>query len=174
MIWHTHVSLCIDGSTGLSFLEELFALIRKYEAADLKIGITKEPPQMAKQNVKFDLCPKSGAKKAVANPVTITGPVSITLTVVDAAGVPVPGVTADAVTTTVVSDNPAVTISAGADSLHYSGSIPAGTTGVANLAATCAFKSGSPGPFSASVQATLNIPPSPPVPADLTITVSPS
>lgn len=124
--------------------------------------------------VSFKLTPKTSAKKVVANPVTIVGPVTIQLTVVDDKGAAVPGITADSVTTTLTSDNPAVTLTQ-VDSLNWTGSIPAGTTGTANLSATCTMNApGSPGPFTASVVCTLNIPAVPPVPADLTITITPS
>lgn len=155
--------------TVADVLKQLYALLT---GEQLTIDVSPATKENVMPKVSFKLQPK-GKLRAVANPVTITGPVTIALTVVDDAGVPVPGITSDMVTTTIVSDNPAVTLSK-TDELNYTGSLPAGTTGTANLSATCAFKSGSPGPFTASIACTLQIPATPPVPADLTITVTPS
>lgn len=146
-------------------------LLSRGVPADVQISVKQRKTNMAK--VSFQLAPKSDRKKAVANPVTVTGSVNIALIVVDDTGAPVPGITAASVTTTITSDNPAFAITK-VDELNYTGSIPVGTTGVANLSATCALNAGSPGPFTASIQCTLNIPPAPPVPADVTISVTPS
>jgi hypothetical protein len=123
--------------------------------------------------MKVSMGPKTTAKRAVAPPVTLTSlGAGIALTVVDASGNPVPGINSTAVTSTLTSDNPAFAITK-TDELTYTASIPAGTTGLANVAATLTFNSGTPSTtFTASIAITLDVPG--PAPADLTLTITPS
>lgn len=109
---------------------------------------------MAKAKVKF-----GGRKGAVMPGVTLSSlSAGLQLVPVDAAGAPVTISDPSTVTTTLVSDNSAFVITAGADSLHYTAAIPAGTTGLANVTATLTFNSGAPAPVSASIPITLDTP----------------
>jgi len=121
--------------------------------------------------------PKGHKKAAATQQVTITDPSdTIQIQVVDASGTPIPGFDPSTVTSTFVSDTPAVfAITAGADSLHYSASIPAATPQgtVTNETATVTFVAGAPGPFSATVQTTINLPvPPPPTPAGINVVIT--
>jgi hypothetical protein len=112
------------------------------------------------------LCPKTGGMKAVMPDVVLTNPLpaSITLQPLDASGAGVPLTPADNVTGTLVSDNAALTIAAGADATHYVGTIPANTPSgsVANLAATLRGTiKGAAADLAASVKVTINLPPAP-------------
>lgn len=156
----------------LETLKALLALLQVIVGqlpSDLQI-ITKGTT-MAKQKVTSFLKPK-GKVGQVMPPVTITNATdSIALVVVDQNGNPINNIDMTTVTTKLVSDNPAFAIT-NVDELHYVASIPPGTTGTANLSATLTFNSGSPGPFTASVACTLNIPPTPLTPTDLQIIIS--
>ena len=114
----------------------------------------------------------AGTKGAVMPPQTITTPpASITLQMVDASGNPVPVGPGDTVTGTLTSDAPSFVISPAADTLHYTATIQANTPlgTVVNLAATAnGTVQGAQANLVASVQLTLNIPPSP-VAVDLNI-----
>ncbi len=122
-------------------------------------------------------CSKTGAKRAVVNPVTITGPVDITVTFLDDTGAPITGISDANCTSTLVSDNPDVTFTQ-VSSLAYKGSIavgPSGPTGVANLTLTANVVTPPAGPFTATCVATLDIPAPPtPTPVDVTIVITPS
>jgi hypothetical protein len=124
-------------------------------------------------NYTAKLFPRGHAKRQVMQPVTLlpgdTSP-TLTLTVVDQNGNPI-GVSAGSVSSTMTSDNPPVlTISPGADSLHYNGACPVGAGGLANVAATLDYLGGSPTTtFGASVAVTV---PGSQTPTDLTITIS--
>ena len=118
------------------------------------------------------LVPKGG-KKAVMPDVTLTSPLpaSIMLQPLDASGNPVVLTPSDTVTGTLTSDNAGLTITAGADTTHYTGTIPANTPmgTVANLAATLTGTiQGAAANLTASVKVTINVPPSP-VAVDLAI-----
>jgi hypothetical protein len=150
-------------------------LIEGQQPVDVTFTVKKETivkPQKINLICKL---PKTGAKKAVVNPVTITGPVDITVQFLDDTGAPIPGISASNVTSTLTSDNPALTFTA-TDSLDYTGQVAAGTlTGTANLTLTANVLSPAAGPFTATCQATLNIPAPPtPAPVDVTFTVTPS
>lgn len=135
----------------------------------LEVVIKPKEHNVSKQSVQMY---PTKTKRAVMPTVTITsGSDSIELVVVDQNGVKI-AVDPAEVTTTLVSDNAAVSITKGVDELHYSASIPAGTQGMANLTASLTYKAGAPGPFSATVQCTLNIPPTPPTPTDLQIIIT--
>lgn len=159
------------------------------KAEDLSIVLESQPPSSSKGKVDMaankkasgpDLkCPclaaKGGPKKAVMPDVTITDPApkSIALQAIDASGAVVVLTPADSVTGTLTSDSPNFVVAPGADTLTYTGTIPAGTPfgTVANLAATLVGTiQGSPANFTASVKLTINIPPSP-VAVDLIITI---
>ncbi len=118
------------------------------------------------------LAPKGG-HKAVMPDVTLTDPLpkSISLQPLDASGAVVALSPSDAVTGTLSSDNASLTITAGADSLNYVGTIPADTPqgSVANLSATLKGTiKGAPADLTASVKVTINVAPSP-VAVDLAI-----
>ncbi len=133
----------------------------------------KEPVMAQKQKISLKVKVSKGARQSPVPPVTIHGPTDISLTFLDDQGAAIPGITAANVTSTLDSDNPAVSFTA-ADSLNYKASIPAGTTGVANLTLTASVKSPAAGPFTSTCVATLDIPPTPPVPVDVVIIITPS
>jgi hypothetical protein len=127
---------------------------------------------------KFSMNPKptgSAKPKLAGPPVTIASAADgLALQVLDQTGGVMPGVTASAVTSTLTCDNPAVTITQ-VDSLTYTASIPAGTSGNGTFSATLSFVSGTPPTtFTASVPATLAIPPTPSTPTDIQIVITPS
>lgn len=107
----------------------------------------------------------AAVKGAVQNPITLTTvPSSITLQPVDASNNPVQIAPGDTVNGTLTSDSASFTVAPGADSLHYTATIPANTPQgtVVNLSATLnGTIQGAPANLSASVQLTLNIPPVP-------------
>jgi hypothetical protein len=159
------------------------------KAVDLDIVVGSAPPTMkgsaSMANKKGTgpgiKCPalkkSSGGMKAVMTPVTLTAvPASITLQPVDGATPPnpVPIAATDSVQGTLVSDSNEFVVAAGTDTLHYVATIPAnvpqGT--VVNLSATLnGTIQGAAANFTASVQITLNIPPSP-VAVDLDIIIA--
>lgn len=110
----------------------------------------------------------------VMAPVVLTAaPSSITLQPVDGATPPNPVVIqpTDSVTGTLASDSTSFVIVPGADTLHYTATIPANTPlgTIVNLSATLVGTiQGAAANFTASVQITLNIPPNP-VAVDLEI-----
>ena len=127
-------------------------------------GPDKKCPALAPKNVKPNM---------VMPDVILTDPLpkSLTLQPVDVNGAPVVLTPADSVTGTLTSDSTNFTIAAGADTTHYTGTIPANTpTGsVANLAATLTGTiQGAPANLTASVKVTINLPPNP-VAVDLQI-----
>lgn len=138
-------------------------------ATDLEL-LVKETP-MAKGTQSTIKCPciadKKGGYKAVSPPVVFTdaNPKTIILQLIDANGQPVALDENDSVQGTCTSDNPALTVSEAGDSLHYAGSIPSPmppTGTVVNLAATAkGTVKGAPFDGAASVQITINIPPTP-------------
>lgn len=130
---------------------------------------------MTKQKINLTVkIPKAGAKKAVVTPVTITGPVDIAVQFLDDTGVAIPGIAAANVTSSLASDNPAVTFTQ-KDALTFNGQIAAGTTtGTANLTLTASVTNPPAGPFTATCVVTLNIPAPAPTPVDVTFTITPS
>ena len=111
-------------------------------------------------------CFKKGMKaNAVMPPQSLTtAPSAITLQNVDGATPPNPVTIGpgDSVTGTLASDSTSFVVAAGADSLHYTATIPAQTPlgTVVNLSATeTGTIQGSPANFTSSIQLTLNIPP---------------
>jgi hypothetical protein len=143
-------------------------------AVDLNIDL-KGSARMNKKAtgpaLKFNML-KKGLKGAVMPPQTLTTvPASITLVPVDASNNPAVISPTDAVAGTLTSDSASFVIVPGADTLHYTATVPANTPlgTVVNLAATLVGTiQGSPASFTASLQLTLNIPPSP-VAVDLDI-----
>lgn len=149
------------------------------KAVDLEIVFGLRPSQTSKGSVSMPnkkatgspvKCPclkaKGTSKQMVMTPLTITSPVpaSITLQTIDQNGNPYTLAPTDTVTTTLASDNAGYVISAGADNTHWVGTIPANTPQgtIANLASTeIGTIAGAAASFTASVQLTLNIPPSP-------------
>jgi hypothetical protein len=98
--------------------------------------------------IQFQLVDASGAPIGTIDPTTV----ATTLTAVDSSGNP----------------STLVTITPGADSLHYQISKAAGITGSIVLMATLTYLSGSPGPFSASLPIVLDVPAA----ADLQLVIS--
>lgn len=72
-------------------------------------------------------------------------------------------------TTLTVADPATATIAAGADSLHYTLTLPANATSPITLNGTETFTSGTPGPLSDSQ---VFLPPTPPVPVPTTIAIT--
>jgi hypothetical protein len=117
-----------------------------------------------------------GPKQAVMPTVTLTLPLpaSIALQPINASGGNVTIAPTDSVTGTLVSDSPNLVIAQAADSLHYTGTIPANTPfgSVANLAATLIGTiQNAPANFTASVQVVIDLP-AVPVATDLDILFS--
>jgi hypothetical protein len=157
-------------------LDAILALLKAIytgKATDLAINFKKGTETMSNVNVPC-LSEKSKSKpRAVMPDVTLTSPLptSMTLQPLNAAGAAIVLTPADVVTGTLASDNVALTISAGADSTHYTGTIPANTPqgSVANLAATLKGTiQSAPADLTASVKVTIDVPPSP-VATDLAI-----
>ncbi len=154
---------------------QLFVLIDRLTRAptDVVLDVRPHKEQPMSKKLSFKITTSKGAKQSPAQPVTITGPVDITFQFVDAQGAAIPGITAANVTSSLDSDNPAVVFTQ-VDALNYKASIPAGTTGLANLTLTASVNTPPAGPFTATCAATLNIPPTPPVPVDVVIVITPS
>ncbi len=164
----------LDFLTDISFTLNKIAEILSHAPNDVVLDVhPHKEPVMAKQKLSFKIKASKGAKQSPAQPVTITGPVDLTFQFVDDHGAVVPGISAANVTSTFDSDNPVVSFTQ-VDALNYKASIPAGTTGTANLTLTASVKSPAAGPFTASLAATLDIPPTPPVPVDVVIIITPS
>lgn len=157
------------------------------EAADLDIVLGTASPKPVKgseimSNKKGTGSPVSikmtqrgaSAKGAIMTPQTLTAvPSSITLQPVDVSGNPVKIAPTDSVNGTLASDSASFAVAAGADSLHYTATIPPNTPQgtVASLSATLnGTIQGAPANLTASIQLTLNIPPVP-VAVDLDIII---
>jgi hypothetical protein len=168
----------------LNTIIQLLLSIQTGKAVDLAIVFGLQPPihakgtnAMANQKatgpaVKCPCLTQKGQKKAVMPDVTLTSPLpqTIQLQPLDSNGNPIGLAPTDTVTTT-LTDDANLTISAGADSTHYVGTIPANTSqgAVANLAATMKGTiQGAPADFTASVKVTIDVPPNP-VAVDLAI-----
>lgn len=166
-------------SPVLSISRSLATIANSFVPAPGDVSFTiNQPKETTMKRQKINLTcrlPKAGKKSAVVNPVTITGPCDITVQFLDDTGAPIPGILASNVTSTLTSDNPAVTFTE-TDALDYTGQIAAGTTtGTANVTLTANVTNPAAGPFTATCVVTLNIPPvSPPVPVDVTFTVTPT
>lgn len=116
---------------------------------------------------------KGPGKGAVMPDVTLTDPLpsTITLQPIDASGAAVALQPADVVTGTLTSSSVNLAITAGADTLHYTATIPANTPqgSTADLAATLVGTiQGAPANFTASVHVIIDVPPAP-VAVDLNI-----
>lgn len=113
---------------------------------------------------------KTGKKKAQPPIQLLATDANISIVTLDQNGQPMsPPTTADKVTTDVVVDNTALlNVAAGADSQHYTFTIPANATGTVNLTVTETFVDGSVGPFEDVVPLIL---PTPPAPVATTIQV---
>lgn len=159
----------------LADLQNVLALLKKEPVpSDLLLKVKQGDSDMQNVVVKMGPKPKPGTKGAVMPPVQLTGtgPWTITFQVVDQNGNPIsPPVDPTAVTTTLTSSDPQLTVADGADDLHYSGSLAANPTGSTELAATLAYNSGTPGPFTSSCQLLYPVPP-PGVPTDLNLLIS--
>lgn len=79
------------------------------------------------------------------------------LVLVDANGSPIGPVDPTLVSATLTSDNPAVTITTGTAPISFQVSKAAGTTGLVNLLATITYLSGAPGPFTSTIQITMDV-----------------
>ncbi len=154
-------------------LDKIIALL-SHTPTDVVLDVhPHKEPVMTKQKISLKVKVSKGARQSPVPPVTIHGPTDISLTFLDDQGAAIPGISAANVTSTLDSDNPAVAFTA-SDSLNYKASIPAGTTGVANLTLTASVKSPAAGPFTSTCVATLDIPPTPPVPVDIILVITPS
>jgi hypothetical protein len=115
--------------------------------------------------VKMKMTPVvKGAKKLAAPaPIQLTSATTgIMIETLDQNGNPILNVDPTTVSTTLtVADPTTGTVAPGADSLHYTLTIPANATAPINLSATEAFNSGSPGPFAATQEFLPPVPPSP-------------
>ncbi len=137
--------------------------------ADLKLKL--EENMTATQHVKMG--PKSGAKKMTGPPIQLppSGGIGLVLDPIDATGADVVP-TSDMAGTLTVDNAAAFVIVAGADSLHYTGTVPAGTPAGTTFTVTAGLTGTFPAsPLSATQQFTTPSTP-PTLPADLKINVS--
>jgi hypothetical protein len=180
---HNCCGCCRVIEIKLDAILQLLIAIQTGKPVDLNIVFGLTPPK-TRENVMANkkgsgpakkcpcLKPKSGGKGAVMVPITLTDvPASINLQPIDASGNPVTISPSDTVTGTLTSDSASFVIAPGVDTLNYTATIPANTPQgtIANLSATAKGTiQGAAADLTASVQLTLNIPPSP-VAVDLQI-----